>query len=235
MIDLLIVKKRFTEVDQNEMVAMTEQSFREEVHYHTEMMTVKRFKNSSLPRDLNKAAQSGSGDIIVICEAGCVLPRGFDDKVIKLFFDRERLGALGCKLVSRTGEVVDAGIEDPLGPQPIWRGLGESRKISALEYEDTNLYLDGKFLLIRRMAYDKFDEEAGKFWAIDFCLSIAKKSWGVVYYPEQIDFFNAFEKNVDTLTQEYKAEQEWFKNKIKLKIDEGLGDVKVTDAIIASR
>lgn len=228
MIDLVLVKRRISKPDQDSLIKDSTDNFKSMMGSGHRISTLVRYKNSTLPRDLNKYLSDKNGDTIIIADCGFVLNKGFDDNVLKPLAygtqhngSNKRVGVIGVKIVNPQSEIVDVGIKDPLKEMPIWRYYYERnvdfrRNIAESRFDQHNLFIDSKFIIINRKAYDEvggFDEESDKLWAVDFCFSVYKKEWLVVYKGEEITTWNIYERDLVKLQDEYRTSQDYFRNK----------------------
>ena len=219
MIDVILFKKNFSNSwfnTQEELHANTVENFNKMLPELPTFLEVKRNKSASFFKCFTKTVESGKGDIIIAADVGTLFIKPFQDTLNEFTTDSS-LGILGCKLLDVDFELIDAGVELPLKPQPIWRRFKESPNVAELAHKDYNTYIDAKLIVIRRDMLKEvpIDPEAGLYWAINLCWEASRKNWSVLYTPEELLYTNYAEKNKDILDDMYGEAQQWFANKTK--------------------
>jgi len=170
----------------------------------------------SIPDALNMAINNTSSPLIMVADVGVLFLTPLND-IIDRFNTEPEIGLIGLKLVSRNFEIVDVGIENPLGFQPIFRRFQDSPESYDILIEDYNTYIDSKLAIIRRKAFDDvggFDAESDAFYMINFCYDIARRKWKVLYLPEEVMYTNYYETCANSLDDIYRPGQEWFRKKL---------------------
>jgi hypothetical protein len=217
MIDVVFIKKNFTQYwfkTQEELLADSIDSFNRNLPERYTVLPIKKKPTLTFFECLSKTILSGSGDIVIVSDVGVMLNRSLES-VLRKFSQDVRLGIIGCKLVDMDFCVVDAGVERPGIPQPMWRRFNESPNVPELTYEDHSTYIDAKFIIIRKEILNdvSINPEAMLFWAIDLCWEISRKKWSVLYSPEELLYTNYVERNTAILNDMFGESQKWFVDK----------------------
>jgi len=208
MIDVYMIKKKnvVEKFNQKELEAMTRSFIYERFHHSNLVNLVKRYKNSTLAKDLNKAIGEGTHPVLLIGYVGFEVPKMFDDEVIEKFAATDKLGMMGFKILDVNSRIVDAGIENPTKKMPIWRGFDESCNNIDTRFEEVNIFIDGNFCLIKRSDFNEvggFDPIFNQLWAVDVGFRIGQKGRKILYTPKEITHYNYFERDLNKLTQTY--------------------------------
>lgn len=218
MIDMYFIKKkRLNNFNQDELIEASIVCWNSYIRTHTKFHTVKRYKNHTLPEDLNKEISQGLGKIIIISEPGTLVDYNFEENVIDKFCDNNKIKVLGLKIVGRfSNRIIDAGIIDPLKEMPIWKNFKEPESSPDTYHQTNNLYLDGKFIIIKRDIWNKikFNKESGMYWAINFCYDVVRDRNVISYWPEVVLYDNYYESDKDKLEKIYGSSRDWFKDKL---------------------
>jgi hypothetical protein len=179
--------------------------------------TVTRYKGSTLPRDLNKALSKGDGRIIIICNPGCTLDDQFYPKILRDFETDNKIGAMGCQIMSREFKTISTGMDLKLD-NPFCRGYLHYGSHPNTQHPTQAVYLEGKFIIIRREAWldvNFFNEKSGYFWAQKFTVDAAMAGYKTWYNPYEIKYFNYYEEDLDKLEEKNRSSFEWFKEDVR--------------------
>jgi hypothetical protein len=209
MIDVYMIRKKNvpTSYNQDDLEQDSKDFLTNSIQYRMDFHRVKRYKNSTLGKDLNKIIKGGEHPIIMIGYVGFDVPKFFDDKVIEKFGMNDQIGMMGFKILDVNSNIIDAGIESPLRAMPIWRSFMEDCNDMVAKTEDVNVFIDGKLCLIKRKdfeAVDGFDPVFNHLWAVDISFRIGQSGKKVLYSPIEITQYNYFDTDLEALTDMYK-------------------------------
>jgi len=224
MIDVIITKPDYKmplTKAQNELHADTIENFSRMLPEKFTALSWNMDPNLNVFERLKQTIYSGKGDIVIVADAGVLLNKPLEP-ILKKFYENDKIGIIGCRLVDCNYDLVDAGVEHPEQPQPIWRRFGQSPDVAELLNEDYNIYIDAKFIIMRKTMLEQVSikPEAQLFWALFLCWEASRAGWSVYYSPEEVLYTNHWEKNISILDDIYTDSQKWFIDTVKIAYEE---------------
>ena len=165
------------------------------------VVLIRNKKNRGTTVARNQAFKVARGEYVMILDSDTKVEPGAVDLLIKEMDQRSKVGVIGPKLVSPSGELRYSCREFPTFLSKfVFRSMPDkitSKLIAKEEYRDWDHsssayvgYMIGACLLIRRSCMEEvglFDEKF--FYApedVDYCLRVWKNGWRVMYDPRAV-------------------------------------------------